>query len=51
MRDQALLPLQLDGLDGLVDDLTIVRVARRRPFRAVGSAASRSPRRFGPFLA
>lgn len=26
MRDKALLPLQLDGLDGLVDDLTIVRV-------------------------
>jgi pimeloyl-ACP methyl ester carboxylesterase len=27
MRDKALLPLQLDGLDALVEDLTIVRVA------------------------
>lgn len=27
MRDSALLPLQLDGLDHLVDDLTIVRIA------------------------
>jgi pimeloyl-ACP methyl ester carboxylesterase len=27
MRDPALLPLQLDGLDRLVDDLTVVRVA------------------------
>lgn len=27
MKDTALLPLQLDGLDRLVDDLTIVRVA------------------------
>lgn len=26
MRDKALLPLQLDGLDRLIDDLTIVRV-------------------------
>jgi len=26
MRDRALLPIQLDGLDDLVDDLTIVRV-------------------------
>ena len=26
MRDKALLPLQLDGLDALVDDLTIVRI-------------------------
>ena len=26
MRDPALLPLQLDGLDRLVDDLTIVRL-------------------------
>ena len=26
MRDKALLPLQLDGLDALVDDLTIVRL-------------------------
>ncbi|UUR07444.1 alpha/beta fold hydrolase [Sphingomonas glaciei] len=27
MRDKALLPLQLDGLDALVDDLTVERVA------------------------
>jgi pimeloyl-ACP methyl ester carboxylesterase len=27
MRDKALLPLQLDGLERLVDDLTVVRVA------------------------
>ena len=26
MRDVALLPVQLDGLDALVDDLSIVRV-------------------------
>ena len=26
MRDKALLPLQLDGLDDLVDDLTVVRI-------------------------
>ncbi|NJC05017.1 pimeloyl-ACP methyl ester carboxylesterase [Sphingomonas kaistensis] len=26
MRDKALLPLQLDGLDGLIDDLTVERV-------------------------
>ncbi len=45
MRDKALLPLQLDGLDTLIDDLTLVRVARRRPFPAVGEAAKRSPRR------
>ena len=38
MKDKALLPLQLDGLDELVDDLTHRAAARRRPFRAVGSA-------------
>jgi len=27
MQDKALLPLQLDGLETLVDDLTVVRVA------------------------
>jgi pimeloyl-ACP methyl ester carboxylesterase len=27
MRDKALLPLQLDGLDVLIDDLAIVRLA------------------------
>jgi pimeloyl-ACP methyl ester carboxylesterase len=26
MRDKALLPIQLDGLDELVDDLTVVRL-------------------------
>jgi len=26
MRDTALLPIQLDGLDELVDDLTVVRL-------------------------
>jgi pimeloyl-ACP methyl ester carboxylesterase len=26
MRDKALLPVQLDGLDDLVDDLTVVRI-------------------------
>jgi pimeloyl-ACP methyl ester carboxylesterase len=32
MKDTALLPLQLDGLDALVDDLTIVRVANAGHF-------------------
>ena len=50
MRDKALLPLQLDGLDALVDDLRIVRVARRRPFRRRGRSPSRSPRRSGTSL-
>jgi len=27
MKDKALLPVQLDGLDALVPDLTIVRIA------------------------
>ena len=56
MRDKALLPIQLDGLEALVDDLTVVRlpdaghfapwekaeevVAALRPFLAAGAAAS-----------
>ena len=50
MKDAALLPLQLDGLDELVEDLTHRAPARRRPFRAVGSAATRSPPRSSPSL-
>jgi pimeloyl-ACP methyl ester carboxylesterase len=58
MRDTALLPLQLDGLDELVDDLRIVRIpdaghfvpweapgpvaSALAPFLAVGSGASAS---------
>ena len=58
MRDPALLPAQLDGLDALVEDLTIVRLpdaghfapweapqevaAALRPFLAGGAAASAS---------
>ena len=48
MKDTALLPLQLDGLDELVEDLTVVRLSGRRPFRAVGSA--RRGRRCAPAL-
>jgi pimeloyl-ACP methyl ester carboxylesterase len=56
MKDTALLPLQLDGLDDLIDDLTIVRLpdaghfapweageqvaAALRPFLAAGAKAS-----------
>ena len=32
MRDKALLPVQLEGLDALVDDLTIVRIAQAGHF-------------------
>jgi len=49
MRDPALLPLQLDGLDRLVEDLTIVRVpdaGHFAPWEAPGPVAEA----LGPFL-
>jgi pimeloyl-ACP methyl ester carboxylesterase len=42
MKDAALLPLQLDGLDTLVDDLTIVRLpdaGHFAPWEAAGDVA------------
>ena len=50
MRDPALLPLQLDGMDRLVDDLTIVRLADAghfAPWETPGPVAQA----LGPFLA
>jgi pimeloyl-ACP methyl ester carboxylesterase len=50
MADSALLPVQLDGLDQLVDDLTIVRlpgVGHFAPWEAPGEVAAA----LGPFLA
>jgi len=50
MRDPALLPLQLDGLDRLVDDLAIVRLpdaGHFAPWEAAGPVAAA----LGPFLA
>ena len=47
LKDKALLPVQLDGLDALVEDLRIVTRRRRRPFRSVGAARAgdrRDPR-------
>ena len=50
MRDQALLPIQLDGLDKLVDDLTIVRLPHAGHF-APWEAAGEVAEALGPFLA
>jgi pimeloyl-ACP methyl ester carboxylesterase len=50
MRDKALLPVQLDGLDSLVDDLAIVRLpgaGHFAPWEAGGDVASA----LAPFLA
>ena len=50
MRDPALLPLQLDGLERLVDDLTVVRVPDAGhfvPWESPGPVAEA----LGPFLA
>jgi pimeloyl-ACP methyl ester carboxylesterase len=50
MRDKALLPIQLEGLDALVEDLTIVRVpdaGHFAPWEAPGAVAAA----LGPFLA
>ena len=50
MRDSALLPMQLDGLETLVDDLTVVRIpdaGHFAPWEAPGDVANA----LGPFLA
>ncbi len=50
MKDAALLPVQLDGLDELVDDLTVVRLpdaGHFAPWEAGGAVAAA----FEPFLA
>ena len=50
MKDAALLPVQLDGLDALVEDLTIVRIADSGHF-APWEAPDEVARALGPFLA
>ena len=50
MKDPALLPLQLDGLDKLVDDLTIVRLPNARHF-APWEAGEEVVSALEPFLA
>jgi pimeloyl-ACP methyl ester carboxylesterase len=50
MRDKALLPLQLDGLDDLVDDLTIVRLSEVGHF-APWEAGDQVAAALQPFLA
>jgi pimeloyl-ACP methyl ester carboxylesterase len=50
MRDSALLPVQLDGLDQLVDDLTIVRIADAGHF-APWETADEVAAALRPFLA
>ena len=50
MQDTALLPLQLDGLDSLVDDLTIVRLPDAGHF-APWEAADEVAGALRPFLA
>jgi pimeloyl-ACP methyl ester carboxylesterase len=50
MKDSALLPLQLDGLDPLVDDLTIVRLPEAGHF-APWEAGEEVSRALQPFLA
>ena len=50
MRDKALLPVQLDGLDALVENLIIVRLPNAghfAPWEAPGEVAAA----LGPFLA
>src|SRR5262249_7704726 len=50
MKDPALLPLQLDGLDELVDDLTVVRLPDAGHF-APWEAGTRVAEALEPFLA
>jgi pimeloyl-ACP methyl ester carboxylesterase len=50
MRDQALLPIQLDGLDELIDDVTIVRLPDTGHF-APWEAGEKVAAALGPFLA
>ena len=50
LSDKALLPVQLDGLDDLVDDLRDRDGRRGRPFRSLGESgavARRDPRLHG----
>lgn len=49
MKDSALLPLQLDGLDALVDELTIARIAEAGHF-APWEAPEQVARALRPFL-
>ena len=51
MKDPALLPLQLDGLDKLVDDLTVVRLPDAGHFAPWEAPDERSPQALEPFLA
>jgi pimeloyl-ACP methyl ester carboxylesterase len=50
LKDRALLPLQLEGLDKLVDDLTIVRLPDTGHF-APWEAGDEVASALGPFLA
>ena len=50
MKDAALLPLQLDGLDTLVDDLTVVRLPDAGHF-APWEAGEQVAQALEPFLA
>jgi pimeloyl-ACP methyl ester carboxylesterase len=50
MKDAALLPIQLEGLDGLVDDLTVVRLPEAGHF-APWEAADQVAAALEPFLA
>ena len=50
MKDAALLPVQLDGLDELVDDLTVVRLPDAGHF-APWEAGQAVAMTFEPFLA
>ena len=50
MKDPALLPLQLDGLDALVEDLTIVRLPEAGHF-APWEAPAEVVAALAPFLA
>jgi pimeloyl-ACP methyl ester carboxylesterase len=50
MKDAALLPIQLDGLDRLVEDLSVVRLRNTghfAPWESPGEVAAA----LGPFLA
>jgi pimeloyl-ACP methyl ester carboxylesterase len=50
IRDSALLPVQLDGLDALVDDLTIIRLPDAGHF-APWEAGEEVAAALDPFLA
>jgi pimeloyl-ACP methyl ester carboxylesterase len=50
MKDKALLPIQLDGLDRLVDDLTIIRLPETGHF-APWEAGEQVVAALEPFLA